>query len=178
MNDPFSFEELYNDLKNYLPTSNAEKRKEWAHIIVEKDIEISALTNLIHQEYKITSRFLWLLSDIGLLNPRKLHQHLPYLFSLLDNLDEKYKTSLANYWLIAGVPSENEGQAIDLLFQWIVSAQINISIKSRAILVALELVKKHPELKQEFILCLNDQVEKHTQDFKKRVGKVLCQLKK
>lgn len=178
MNDPISFEEFYNELQNYLPTSNAEKRKEWAHIIVEKDIEISTLTNLVHHEYKITSRFLWLLSDVGILHPKKLYQHLPYLYSLLDNLDEKYKTSLANYWLIAGVPPENKGQAIDLLFQWILSTETNISIKSRAILVALELVKKHPELKQEFILCLNDQEEKHTQDFKKRVRKVLCQLKK
>ena len=168
--------EFYKELEFFLPTSTAEKRKMWAATIVEKNIDIKDLSKLLKCEQKIASRFLWLLSEIGELNPNKLFIELPFLLDLCDRLNHTYKKSFATFWLIAGVPSENEGRAINLLFQWLLSADTNVTIKSRSLLVLFKFTKKYPELKNELKLCLKDQMDKHTNDFKKRATKILIEI--
>jgi len=148
----------------------------WATTIIEKNLDIKALSELLKCERKIATRFLWLLSEIGELNPNRLFVELPFLLNLCDNLNQDYKTSFANFWLIAGVPSENEGEAIDILFKWLLSTDTNVTIKSRSFLVLFNLTKKYPELKNELKLCLNDQMDKHTNNFKKRAIKILTNI--
>lgn len=170
--------EFYKELEFSLATSTGEKRKIWAATIIEKDIDIKDLSKLLECERKIAIRFLWLLSDIGILNPNKLFAELPFLFELCENLNPIYKTSFASFWLYVGVPFENEGKAIDLLFHFLLSNDTNVTIKSRALLVLFKLTKKYPELKNELKLCLKDQMGKYTTDFEKRVTKILIELEK
>jgi len=164
------------ELESSLPKSTVEKRKKWAATIIEKDMDIKDLSRLLTGEQKIATRYLWLLSEIGALNPDKLFNELPFLLDLCDRPGSTYQTSFALFWLIAGVPSENEGRAIDLLFQWVLSAETNVTIKSRSLLVLFKLTKKYPELKNELKLCLNDQMDKYTNDFKKRTTKILIEI--
>ncbi len=178
MNTNFSKTKFYNELESSLPASTAEKRIIWATTIIERDIDIKYLSKLLRGEQKIAIRFLWLLSEVGALNPNRLLIELPFLLDLCDQLNPIYKTSFANFWLIAGVPSENEGQATDLLFQWLLSADTNVTIKSRSLRVLFKLTKKYPELKNELKLCLNDQMDKHSHDFKKRAGKILSEMER
>lgn len=173
-----SYSEFYNELKSSLPTSNLEQRKIWINRIIDEDINLKELSDLLNCEPKIATRFLWFISEIGLINPDKLLKELPYLLEFSNQINPRYKPSLASYWRIAGVPVENEGQAIDLLFQWILSADVNITIKSRAILVLYKLSNKYPEIKHELIDCLKDQMDKHSKDFRKRTMKVLEMLEK
>jgi len=176
MNPNFSNIELYRDLELSLASSSVEKRKIWATAIIEKDIEIKSLSKLLECEQKIANRFLWLLTEIGQLNPNKLFIELPYLFDLCDNLNPIYKQSFATFWLVAGVPPENESKAIDLLFQLLLSKNTNITIKSRAILVLCQLTKKYPELKNELRLCLQEQMDRHSNTFKNRAMKILTKI--
>lgn len=178
MNINFSTPKFYKELKSSLPTSTAEKRKIWATAIIEKNIDIKYLSKLLMCEQKIAIRFLWLLSELGTINPNKLLIELPFLLDLCDDLNPVYKKAFANYWLIVGVPMENEGQAIDLLFQWLLSADTNVTIKSRSILVLFKLTKKYPELKNELKICLQDQMDKHSHDFKKRASKILIEMER
>ena len=167
---------FYNELESSLATSTEAQRQMWAATIIEKDIDLKDLSNLLKCERKTASRFLWMLSGIGLLNPNKLFAALPFLLGFCNEVNPDYKTSFANFWLIAGVPSENEGTAIDLLFQWLLSADTNVTTKSRSILVLYNLTKKYPELNHELKLCLEDQVDKYTNAFKKRTAKILAQM--
>lgn len=167
---------FYEVLESSLPASTAAQRKIWAATIIERDIPIKDLSGLLHCERKIALRFLWLLSETGLLNPDKLLTELPFLWDVCNRLHPVYTTSFATFWLIAGVPPENEGRAIDLLFQWLLSAHTNVTIRSRSLFVLFRLTKKYPELKNELKICLEDQVDKHTKDFKKRAAKILIAL--
>lgn len=178
MTPNFSYTTFYEELESFLPTSTAAQRKKWVTTILENEIAIKDLSELLKGDPKIATRFLWLLSELGELSPNALFKELPFLLDLSDELDPKYKTSFANYWLIAGVPTENEGKAIDVLFQWLLSTEINVTIKSRSFLVLFKLTKKYPELKNELKLCLMDQMDKYTDDFKKRAGKLLIKLEK
>ncbi len=176
MTTNFLTSKFYKELESSLPSSTEVERRIWANTIIEKDIDLKHLSNLLKGEPKIASRYLWLLSDIGIFNPNKLFTALPYLFDLCNQLDPIYKRSFASFWLYAGVPIENEGAAVELLFQLLISTETNVTIKARAMLVLFKLTEKYPELKNELKLCLKDQMDKYSVSFKKRVIKVLNKL--
>jgi hypothetical protein len=176
MNTGFSITDFYKELAYSLPKSTSHTRKIWVNKIISEDIAIKDLSNLLKSEHKTATRFQWLLSEIGLANPNKLLNELPFLLVFFDQLNPVYKSSLASYWLIAGVPSKNEGVAIDLLFQWLLSNHVNVTIKSRSIMVLFKLTKKYPELKNELVFYLKDQQHKYSKDFEKRVSKILNKL--
>lgn len=176
MNATPSNKNLYKELEASLPTSTEEQRKLWATTIIEENIDIKELSNLLKCDYKIASRFLWLLGRIGMTNPDKLYSVLPFLLDFSDQVNPGYKTAFANYWLLAGVPPENEGKAIDLLFKWLLATDTNVSIKSRSLSVLFRLTKKYPELKNELKLSLEDQMDKHSKEFKKKAVKIITEL--
>lgn len=161
------------ELKTSLPKSSYEQRKMWAIYILEKNIDLKELTELLKCEKAIATKFLWLLSDIAILSPNRLLKELPYLLNSCSTVNQDYKTYFASYWLYVGVPSENEGEAIDLLFQFIVSPKTNVTVKSRSVLVLFNLTKKYPELKNELRYSLKEQLNKYSKDFDKRVVKIL-----
>ena len=176
MNPNFIDSEFYNELESSLYSSTFDIRKNWVRKIIEENIPINEYSGILKSDRKTANRFLWLLSEIGLVNPDKLLTELPFLLDAFEHYNPIYKTSLASYWLIAGVPQENEGKAIDILFQFLMSGNTNVTIKARSMLVLFKLTKKYPELKNELTLCLKDQMDKYSIDFKKRVSKILIQL--
>ena len=46
------------------------------------------------------------------------------------------------------------------------------------IFILLNLAKKLPELKNELKLCLEDQMDKYSKDFRKRSGRIILLLKR
>ncbi len=166
------------ELKEILPNSSGETRKEWAKKIVDNDIQISVLTNyFMSTNNEVLSRFLWMLSDIGSYAPSKLLKVLPQLLEELHNINiSNVESTFANYWMLAGVPVENEGEVIDLLMNWIQSSQMNITTKTRSIFVVQKLIEKYPELSHEFKICIQEQASKYSLSFKNRVDKVLASI--
>jgi hypothetical protein len=167
---------FYTELKTLLPKSSGTQRRLWAEHIVEKQIDLKALAELLKEDTKIATRFLWLLTDVGMANSIVLLNALPFLLRQCDHLPPIYKTSFASFWLLTGVPPKNEAEAIELLFYWLMSPEINITIKSRAALVVFNLAQKYPELQNELKLCLQDQKDKYSADFRKRTNKLLLKL--
>ncbi len=176
MNGSFSNSAFYSELQLSLPSSTLEQRKIWITTILENNISLAELADLLKCDKKIATRFLWLLSELGMTYPDKLFTELPFLLRFCENANPVYLQSFANYWRFAGVPEENEAEVIEILFHWILSPEINVTIKSRAIFVLFELTKKYPELKSEMRLCLEDQKDNYSKDFQKRVEKVLIEL--
>ena len=176
MNTHFSHTEFYKELESSLPASTMEIRKVWVRTMIEQDVNLKDFSGLLMCEQKIASRFLWLLSEIGLSNPGKLFSELPFLWDFCSQLNPAYRKSFASFWLIAGIPAENEGEATKYLFQWLLSADTNVTIKSRSLLVLFKITKKYPELKNELKLCLQDQMKKYSADFEKRAAKILREL--
>lgn len=165
--------DFYKELAASLAGSSSEQRRIWAAAIVEKNMDIKGFSNLLSCDPKTATRFLWLLSDIGISHPAKLLAALPYLFEVCKQHHRVYLSSFASFWMYVGVPPENEGEAIDLLFQLLVSNETNVTNKSRALFVLFELTKKYPELKNELRAAILDQQDKYSADFKKRAVKIL-----
>lgn len=169
--------DLYNSLLSSLPTSDGPKRRQLAEYIVEKDLDIRPLFDLFLAGYPVASRFQWLLSDIGLQRQSKLFDSLHDLLEFSPQMDEAYRTGFANYWLIAGLPEQDEAVALSMCFDWLNSPQVNVTIKSRAMRVLCRLIVKYPEVTNELASTLEAQLGKYTAEFDKRVKAVLQNLK-
>lgn len=165
------------ELKELLPESTGAQRKEWAAQVVENDWEVRNLVSLLECEYKIASRFLWLLSDIGEADPKRLKVDLPYLFERISTAEIKgWEASFANYWIICGVPEAKEGTYLDQLFTWLNAPELNVTTKSRALVVLHELSLKYPEIRNELRSAITEQIPLHTSDFRKKAEKMLSKL--
>ena len=170
-------QEFYNFLLDELPKSTTQDRQYWAAEIVESKLDLIELSNLLYCESKVTSRFMWLLTEVGKVNSYVLAQFLPYLLEVKNKINYKeIGASFANYWLKCGVPEENETQAIDLFFSWIQSGVSNVTTKSRSIFVLYNLTKKYPTFKNELRLTILDQMDRNTKSFATRAGKILKEL--
>ena len=170
-------QEFYNLLLDELPKSTTLVRQTWAAKIMEEEIELNELSNLLFCEPEVTSRFMWLLTEVGEVKFSVLFQFLPHLLEVKDKINYKeLGASFANYWLKCGVPEESETQAIDLLFSWVQSGNSNATTKSRSIFVLYNLTKKYPALKNELRLIILDQMDKNTKSFATRAGKMLKEL--
>lgn len=163
---------FYRELETSLAKSNSTQRHSWAATIIAQDISIRDLTPLLKGNAQTCSRFLWLLSDVGIANPEKLMSELPYLFELFTTEFPQYLPSFASFWYYTGVPSENEGAAIDLLFELFLSTDTTVTIKSRALVVLAGLAEKYPALKPELCSCIDAQADKHSADFQKRADRI------
>jgi len=174
MFDLASSPECLKELECELPKSSALDRKRWASRILQEHIDLKELSHLLFQKKEIALRFLWLLSEIGEQDPKALLHHLPYLFKLREQGEHvDLHAQFATYWLIAGVPNENEAAAINLLFGLLNSSVANVTTKSRALLVLQALTSKFPELKNELKVCLEEQLNRNTKNFNKQAMKML-----
>ncbi len=170
-------EEFYHHLQKHLLKSTNADREVWASKIVEEGISLRELADLLHCKKQIAMRFLWLLSDIGSADGDYLLKELPFLFEFrhkVENLD--IRPAFAKYWQLVGIPEENEGEAIDLLFGWLLSADIKVTVKSNALFALFNLTQKYPELKRELKVSLENQLGKSTADFDKRARRLLKKL--
>jgi len=174
---PFSTAAFLEELVQLLPSSSGAQREVWAKTIVAQQIGLPTLAVLLDEEQKVASRFLWLLSDLGNVNPDCLRLHLPYLLQLSETVVHvNLKQSMASYWLIAGVPEQNEGIALDWLLQWLRSPNVNATTKSRSLKVLVKLVQKHPAIQPEVLLALEGQLEHKSSSFRKLAMKTLHTL--
>lgn len=164
-------------LKANLPTSTEIDRIKWANEIVDQEIELNSLSDLYLCDYKIASRYLWFLSKVGELDSKKLLEFLPTLLELRKKKTHKNtEGTFANFWLLVGIPVENESEVINLLFEWLNSPKVNVTGKSRSMQALNILSFKYPEIKNELKLCLEFQKDKYSSNYQEKVGKILKDL--
>lgn len=173
-----AFHTLYNQLVNELRTSDANQRIAWAHHIIDVQISLLALSKILYEEERTARRFTWLLSDIGLVHPETLREAIPQLFRERKQVPlPNFERAFCSYWRIAGIPEEQEGEAIDLLFGWLMDANVNVHVKNHALECLQKLAEKYPDLKHELELVLHEQLDKNTATFRKKAMKALESLK-
>lgn len=165
---------LLSELKVGLANSSGQDRQRWAQFIAEKRIDIHQLLPTLDLGQKTGTRFLWLLSDIGMVDPELLRSYLPELLARSKSKSTiPLNNAMARYWLIAGVPEGQEGEAIDLCFDMLQQPTLNVSLKYNALRVLAQLTDSYPELKDEFKQTLEDQLGKHTRTFDRAIHKHL-----
>lgn len=166
-------------LEERLPESTAADRKAWAQEIVERGISLPEIFPLLSAKYTVRSRFIWLLSDIAEADPVRMRAALPELFAQSQKIRyTPLDQAFARLWLTAGVPTEQEGLAIDRMFALLQSGTVNVSIKYNALRVLQKLLEAYPEVTEEFLLVLEDQEGRHTATFDNVIRKTILTYRK
>ncbi len=153
-------------------------RQIWAKQIVDEGIDMKELANIFLFSNEASAlQFTWLLSDIGNYNRDVLYKILPYLFEKREQTNIKdFKYQFVKYWSIAGIPEENEADAINLLFNWLNNSSTNVSTKTHAMLNLYKLSKKYPDIKNELKTGIETQLNKTSISFSTRAAKILKKL--
>lgn len=149
-------------------------RNAWTREIIENRIKLSELFPILKSGKTASMRFTWILGDISTLKPELLFEHLPYLFSIRNEMPfPNYDRSLAKFFCNCGIPETIEGIAIDELFKWLNSASVSVSTKHYCVLTLQKTCERYPELKPEFLLILNEQLGKNKPSLDKMIERIL-----
>lgn len=170
-------EKWYQLLEKRLSESTGADRKKWASEIIAANMDLRFFADLLHGEPKRARRFLWLLGDLVELNGEFVKPFLPQLWIASKKVMAfNARLNFAKFWFYSGIPAENEAEAIDCLFNWWQSAQVNVSIKFYVLRNLVALTKKYPDFKTEVTAVLVDQLDKNTADFKRKIENALHDL--
>lgn len=169
-------ERLYNELLAGLAGSTGAERVAWAKQIANCDMDLKELLPLLYADKKTAYRFSWMLSDVGIAYPQKLFSELPGIFERRKETDIlNFEQQFVKYWRLCGVPEENKGEAIDMMFRMLTDPKESVHIKTVALDVLYELTKEYPELKNELRLCIEETKEEQS-SFKQKSERILKQL--
>ncbi|MEN8230191.1 MAG: hypothetical protein ABFS38_18665 [Bacteroidota bacterium] len=76
------------------------------------------------------------------------------------------------------IPEEDQGLLIDLCFGYMVSELYPVAVKVHAMQIIYNHVLLYPELKDELVTVIEDQVQNNTIGFKSRGKRIIGQLEK
>ena len=174
---------MSNDLKKEIirniGTSNSTYRTVLARRILDDNTALSQLMDILLEEHPVSTRFSWLLGDIGEQNPEKSGEILMSCFKILPQVRIKnFDRTLSKQAMLCApkFPEAIEGELVTKLFDWLMDPKTSVSTKNHCLFALEKLCKKYPELKEEFSLSVRDQLELNTKDFRKRAEKVLARL--
>jgi hypothetical protein len=173
-------QQLLEDIKNSLATDRSDPtRKKWAKYIVENKIPMMSLMELLDAAHPIGMRFTWVFGEIIKLDPNHLFPVAAHCFALRDKITfPGFKRTIAKMLALAGVPEEIEGLVVDQLFKWVLNPKIKVAVKVFSIDTLSQLCFKYPDLKEELLLVIEDQLDKNSAALRARAKMVLKRLEK
>lgn len=156
--------------------STSAERGLMAQKIIEEKIPIAPFMDILYLEHPVSARFSWLLGDLSDRNPPLAPEILRLCFEIQDKTKVvDFKRVIAKQCLICApdLPPEIEGELVDKLFEWFSDPAATISIKNYSMNALNKICGKYPELKAEFMLALEGQLDAKTHAFKRRALKIL-----
>lgn len=168
----------YKKIENALIANDTEtNRKHLAKKIVAEGIDLRGLLNILDSDNITATHFIWMVGRICELSPGTVFPAINGFFLHRKKTQIKnYDRSLAKMFMLCGVPEEIEGEATTLMFEWILSPDVIVTTKNYSAVALYNLTFKYPELKQELILTIRDQLDKNSISFNQTAQKVLNKL--
>ena len=150
-----------------------------AHYIANKQERFDALMQIFfHGSNLLTQRAAWILSHCVDHHPNLLK---PYIPALIDNLETDppvaVKRNTVRVLQNMEIPEEKMGILAEHCFHFVNSAQEAIAVKVFSMTILANIAKKFPELKQELILTIENQLPYGSAGFRSRGSKILKALR-
>ncbi|BDS15027.1 hypothetical protein [Aureispira anguillae] len=158
--------------------ASRQKWEEWTNYLIDQKIDLIDLMDLLDAEHPIAMRFTWLLGHILVKAPDRIAPIVSHCFNRRDELTfPGIKRTIAKMIWLAGVPEELEGLVVDELFKWVLSPQIKVAVKVYSISALYDFSVKYPDLQEELLLVIDDQLDKNPVAFSARARKILKLLR-
>lgn len=133
----------------------------------------------LHEKDPLAWRASWVLDGSDEQKPGLAKNYISKIISALPDLESK--GSLRSLLRLLGrydIPEEEQGTLIDLCFSYLVSELFPLAVKVHAMMIIYNHVLLYPELKDEFITVMEDQVENNSVGFKSRARNLIKQMEK
>ncbi|MBK8348129.1 MAG: hypothetical protein IPL08_11030 [Saprospiraceae bacterium] len=130
------------------------------------------------ENLRICQRAAWPVGDVGEKHPSLI---LPYLPKLIANLHApKHDAIIRNTvrtWQFMPIPEAFQGEIFGLCFNYLGDPKIPIAIRAFSMTVCANICKEVPDLMDELILAIEDQLENGSSGIRNRGQKIISLLK-
>lgn len=129
--------------------------------------------------YRVTQRIAWPLSYCVEENTALIHPHLSQILKYVQRpgLHDSVKRNVARLLQFIDIPKKHQGAVADICFKFFSDKKESIAVRVFSMAVLANLAKEIPELKNELIPIIEDQLPFGTPAFVSRGRKVLKELK-
>ena len=133
----------------------------------------------IHEKDPLAWRASWVLDGSDELKPGLATTHISTIVKALPGLDSKGSLrSLLRLLSRHDIPEEEQGLLIDLCFSYMVSELFPVAVKAHAMQIIYLHVLVYPELKDELVAVIEDQIANNSVGFKSRGRRLIKQMEK
>ena len=148
--------------------------------VIKSDSHFNRLLELaLHEKDPVAWRACWVLDGSDEKRPGLAHKHISGIVQALPVLESKGTLrSLLRLLTRYDIPEEEQGLLIDLCFNYLVSEQYPVAVKAHAMQIIYHHVLLYPELKDELIAVIEDQMENNSAGFKARGNILIKQMEK
>lgn len=130
----------------------------------------------LHDEHKVVQRAAWVLRMVYDKHPKNV---LPYLEQLINKMNEPgvhvaVKRNVVGILQDVAIPESLQGQVMNTCFDMLADPKETIAVRCHSMTVLDNLSKTYPEIRQELVTIIQDQLEQETTaGFKSRAKKIL-----
>lgn len=128
------------------------------------------------ENHRFCQRAAWPVGDLGEKYPELL---IPYLPQMIANIKSpKHDAVIRNTvrtWQYMSIPEAYLGEIFELCFNYIIDPKIPVAIRAFSMTVCAKICKSVPELKEELILAIEEQLEHGSPGIRSR-GKNVIKL--
>ncbi len=135
----------------------------------------------LHDEYRVVQRAAWPLSLVAEQHPELVAPHLEAMVLRMDDagIPVSVKRNVVRVLQFLDIPERLHGRVMDVCFRMLEDPEETIAVRAFSMTVLANLAKTYPEIKNEIVLLIEDQLrEGATPGFRSRAKKTLQELSK
>lgn len=171
---------FFMDLKELLGGSHIGMRKEdFGRVIGSSPEMYRDLMNIaLSQELPVCWRAAWIMDHLSELHPSLPEKYIEQLWRKIPDQPDGVKRSILRMLCRYEIPEEQQGIATDMCLDWLLKESVPVAIKVFSMEILLNITRVYPELKEEFITILEDQMPNNSAGYKARAVKIIKAMEK
>lgn len=148
--------------------------------VIKSESHFRTLLQLVlHETDPLAWRAAWILDGSDEFKPGLARKHISHIVNALPELESKGTLrSLLRLLSRYEIPEQEQGLLIDLCFSYLVSELYPVAVKVHAMQIIYLHVLIYPELKDELLAVIEDQIANNSAGFKSRGRRLIKQMEK
>ncbi|MCF8225495.1 MAG: hypothetical protein K9J30_06425 [Bacteroidales bacterium] len=169
------------ELRDFLTNNDLRLQKEEIVSIIGPDPDaFNALMEYsLSRQMPVCWRAAWIMDHMAEKHPWLAEPHIDKMWNEIpkehpDGVTRSILRLLTRY----EIPEDMQGLATDLCLNWLEKEAVPVAIKVFSMEVLLNITRIHPELRNEFITLIEDQLPFNSAGYKARADRIIKQMKK
>lgn len=134
------------------------------------------IDHFLHDEYRVVQRLSQVVGKIGDKNPELIQQYLDTLVHRMqeDGLPVAVKRNVVRVLQYVDIPEHLQGEVMNTCFDMLADPNETVAVRAFSMTVLDNMSKSYPEIRQELVAILEDQMEQGcSAGFRARAKKIL-----